>query len=150
MKRLTPPARGFTLIEVLVAMAIVSISFLGFQGFYGVAQTSLSRSTERIQLNLAAQEIMEQISNDVASGTNPSTYRGDLSQCTALPLTKQKAWCDRIQKISGQAQVLGGESRKVDVQSIAGSTPPRHVITVTLATQSGKIHVVQRRIVTGP
>jgi len=136
---------------VLVSVAIIGIGFLGFQGFYGFAQSSIQRTTERIQANFAAQEIMEQIATDTASGINPATYAGRLEQCG--PLTgKKRAWCDRIANTIGTAPTLlpANETRKVDVQTIAGSTPPRYIITVTLASQGGKNHIVQRRIVTAP
>lgn len=143
---------GFTLIEVLIAVAIMSIGFLGFQGFYAMAQSSIQRSTERIQLNLAAQEIMEQIANDAAVGINPTSYAGNLLQCTNLT-TKRQAWCDRLKTASGTVSTTTpptGEARKIDVQSIAGSNPPRYIVTVTLATQGGKVHTIQRRIMTQP
>ena len=147
------PAAGFTLIEVMVSVAIIAIGLLGFQGFYGAAQSSLQRTTERIQANLAVQEIMEQIATDTAIGINPAAYAGDLKECsTAALVPKRRTWCERIAAIAGDAPsaLPANETRNVGVQAIAGSTPQRYVVTVTLATQSGKNHIVQRRIVTAP
>lgn len=149
--KLAPPAAGFTLIEVLVSVVVIGIGFLGFQGFYGFAQSSIQRTTERIQANFAAQEIMEQIATDTASGINPSAYDGSLAQCGTLT-GKKRAWCDRIAGAIGTAPALlpATETRKVTVQTIPGSTPQRYIVTVTLASQGGKNHIVQRRIVTAP
>lgn len=147
MKR-AAAAAGFTLIEALVSVAVIGIGFMGFQGFYGFAQSSLQRTTERIQANFAAQAMMEQIATDTSAGIVPTVYAGTLTQCASLT-SRKKTWCDRISAIAGAAPAVlpTGEARKVDVHPIAGSTPARYMVTVTLATQGGKNHIVLRRVV---
>jgi prepilin-type N-terminal cleavage/methylation domain-containing protein len=150
MKRAAPVA-GFTLIEALVSVALIGIGFMGFQGFYGFAQSSLQRTTERIQANFAAQAMIEQIATDTTAGVNPTVYAGNLTECASLT-TKRKTWCDRISAIAGKAPAVlpAFEARKVEVHFIAASTPARYMVTVTLATQGGKNHIVLRRVVTAP
>lgn len=134
--------RGMTLLESLVAVALIGISFVGLQAFYVVAQRSLAGSATRVQLNLAAEGIMEDITLDRA---NVASYNGiSLNNCVALN-SKPRVWCERLNAKVGTPAVGSQEFRRIQVVRETGAGPNTWVVTVEFSTQGGRNHAVIRR-----
>ncbi|WP_114689375.1 prepilin-type N-terminal cleavage/methylation domain-containing protein [Polynucleobacter necessarius] len=55
---------GFTLVESLVAMAIFSIGFSSLYFLYNYAQIAISRTEQRMYLNLMGDRILQTIASE--------------------------------------------------------------------------------------
>lgn len=135
---------GMSLLESLVAVALIGIGFVGLQAFYSIAQRTIAASSTKIQVNLAAEQIMEDITLDAA---NVATYNGvDLTNCARLT-DKKKVWCERMQskEVAGAINTSSGkEYRRIRVTPVTG-VANTWMVTVELATHEGRNHVVIRR-----
>ncbi len=133
----TPPAtlrcrrqRGFTLMEVLVSMVVLSIGLLGLAGLQLNSLKNSNSSYERSQANLLAGEIIDRIranrvgmvagnyddlyssSTDGTSNTDPETDPGCITAgCTTVELAQYDAflWQETLENAlpSGQGRVVG-------------------------------------------
>ena len=70
-----PDTRGFTIIEVLIAIVILSVGVLGMVGSAGLVSRMIGQGKRNTQAALVAQQRMETI-RETALSTNP--------RCTAL------------------------------------------------------------------
>lgn len=81
MNRLRPALRGFTLIEVLVALAIVAVTLIaGLQATASLTRNT-SRQTERVLAQLCAENALAQVRlsrqlPDVGDNTRPCEQAG--------------------------------------------------------------------------
>lgn len=81
MNRLRPAPRGFTLIEVLVALAIVAVTLIaGLQATASLTRNT-SRQTERVLAQLCAENALAQVRlsrqlPDVGDSTRPCEQAG--------------------------------------------------------------------------
>ena len=145
-----PSQSGMSLLESLVAVALIGIGFVGLQAFYSIAQRSIAASAERVQVNLVAEQMMEDITLNAA---NVSTYNGvNLTNCGLLAGDK-RSWCERLQTQVGAVNTAavssGKEYRRVRVAPVPG-VANAWIVTVELATHEGRNHVVIRRRVKTP
>lgn len=137
---------GMSLLESLVAVALTALGFMGLQAFYGVAQKSIAASSARVQANIVAEQIVEDIASDMPSIAAIGNV--NLGNCGAISSQKHRDWCDRLNRHVGTANsnalANNSEFRRVNVTRVPG-TANAWMITVEIATQGGKSHIVVRR-----
>jgi len=79
----TNMVQGFTLIEILVSIAILSVAILGIIALLPVGYTQVIQAGRMSTLNHLAQDKIDELraipiaSNDLLDGTHPSTGLGD-------------------------------------------------------------------------
>lgn len=119
--------KGFTLIEVLVTMVIVSLGLLGIAGIIANSLKVNQGAYTRSQASWLANDVIDRMrSNRVAAETSPSPYA--LASCGAAPAapatvaqTDLKQWCDALVASlpsgtgTGSITVGAAPSRKVTV-----------------------------------
>jgi len=137
-------AKGFTLVEALVAMAIFTLGFSGLYFFYGYSQQVIADSEKRMYINLMADRIVETIAAEGMRATTdplnpfitPGQYSGSLTNCTYGATDVRQAWCTDLNTNIGTLNTTSGlEIRQVDVVNDGTGL----IINVSLATSSGKI-----------
>src|SRR5437762_3400900 len=60
-----PPQHGFTLIEVMVALALASVVLLTAHSMFTVSSQAISSASTQTYLQIRATEIVDQIANDL-------------------------------------------------------------------------------------
>ncbi|WP_298453540.1 type IV pilus modification protein PilV [uncultured Marinobacter sp.] len=86
--------RGFTLIEVLIAVLILGIGLLGAAALQLLSLQNISNAELRTQATLFAQELSEL----ARTASNPSTFvqaSGSTASCSALS-GEFELWCDEM------------------------------------------------------
>lgn len=138
---------GMSLLESLIAVALLAIGFMGLQAFYGMAQKSIAASSARLQANLLAEQITEDIASDIP---NIALYNNvSLTNCATLgATTRPRDWCNRLAARVGVANTTAvannREFRRVSAAPIAG-VANAWMVTVELALQEGRSYIVIRR-----
>lgn len=113
---LSPPARmrqrGFSLIEVLIAVVVLSIGLLGIAALQGVSLRSSNESVDRTEANLAVYDLLDRIRANrnaadlddyvIALGETPSG-----ATPAALDLQAWKAMLTRLPEGDGAVAVDG-------------------------------------------
>lgn len=136
--------KGFSLIEAMVATAIIGIAFTGVFSMTIYSADTLQSAAKRQKLQIIANQIMEVIESDFASVDN---YNLDFTTCVA-PTSEQTQnyhvnrykWCRMINAVLGQP-------RAGDVRSITVTTSgTARIVNVTLQGISGSPEVVLKRI----
>jgi prepilin-type N-terminal cleavage/methylation domain-containing protein len=137
-------AKGFTLVEAMVAMVIFTLGFSGLYFFYGISQQVIADSEKRMYINLMADRIVETIaaqgmrtsSDPLNPFVTPSQYSGSLATCTYSSTDDRQAWCTDLNANIGALNPSSGlEIRQVDVANDGTGL----IINVSLATSGGKI-----------
>ncbi len=109
---------GFSLIEAMIAMAIMSISFVGVYTLTGYASNSLKSSADRQKMQIVANQMFELIENDHA---NIDSYNNmDFTTCAA-PTSGQTQtyhqnrynWCRMLNDAAGTSAT--GDTRMIKV-----------------------------------
>ena len=116
MRRNTETSKGFTLIEVLVAITIVMVGLLGLAGMQARAQVAEFESYQRAQALVLLYDMMDRIQNNRNTAScfvnSASTYYGDTSappslSCSvsspadnALAIASMTAWHNLLQGAS--------------------------------------------------
>ena len=111
-----PRLRGFTLLEVLIALVILSIGLLGIAGLQGVGLRSNQGAYLTSQASLLAYDIADRIRANptmIAAGGTISTAAGDCALDTsglALAEADRIAWSCSVQSLlpSGSGTVSRG------------------------------------------
>jgi len=62
------PPTGFTLVEVMVALAVIAFAFVGLLGLHGRNIKAIARDQSLTRATLLARELVSQIQFQVASG----------------------------------------------------------------------------------
>jgi len=62
------PPSGFTLVEVMVALAVIAFAFVGLLGLHGRNIKAIARDQSLTRATLLARELVSQIQFQVASG----------------------------------------------------------------------------------
>jgi type IV pilus assembly protein PilV len=146
--------QGFTLIEVLVSVAILAIGVAAIFALVSVSDRTLQNSIERAQLNAQANEIIETLHSDQP---NISEYNNkNIGKCGSLSTSKGKdvqrvrlkKWCERMKGESGEAVSLDKRMVRVTKKKIG----PREVniVTVELTSKDGKNTVFTKRVFYAP
>lgn len=75
---------GFTLVEVMISMVILSIVALGLGRFVGLSVNTITTSSVRTVAGIAAQQQLESILSDV-SYPLPASYAGTVTGVAGYP-----------------------------------------------------------------
>lgn len=135
-KRLrTPAQRGFTIIEMVVAIVVIGVGVAGLLSAFSVTVRKSADPIQTKQSQVVADEIMEEILLKPYSSTTASSTTGcarnqlyDVAAYNGYATTNKVCDVDGIE-IAG----LSGFSLKVDVVSTSlGSVTAAYKITVTV------------------
>lgn len=142
---------GFTLVESLVAMAIFSIGFSGLYFLYNYAQVAITRSEQRMYLNLMGDRILQTIASEAQRPAtdplnpfkSPDKYSGSLVNCNGFSNTPPNVdfrydWCNElVQNIGPFDSKSNLDKRQIDVRKdVLGNL----IIEVTLNTGNGTVN----------
>ena len=142
--------QAFTLIEALVAVAIMAIGFAGVYSLVSTSNRVLSDSIDREKLNFQASEIIESL---YADKTNILEYNGkDLSKCSNLKtkkgmddqLTRLKLWCQKLQGDIGDKR--SQDRRRIRVEKKKVGQKYVYVVSIDLAGQDGSKTVFMKKV----
>jgi prepilin-type N-terminal cleavage/methylation domain-containing protein len=104
---------GFTLVEALVSVAILSVGFAGLYSTIGASMNALERSNIRGQLDAVAQMVLNDLVGDIANGAAYQRISG--GNLVPLPLRMAEACGDQTIDCSNRNRwseqvvaVLGG------------------------------------------
>lgn len=140
---------GFSLIEVVVSMAIVTIGFVGVYGLVSLSDQALQETVDREQMGIRAGQILEEIGNELFVNNNtPLTNFTNVdlmqSDCTALVdpnsdiRARKRRWCERLNDTLGVG--LSSDAREITVSPFPGE-PDSRLVKVTLSTKGGRSRV---------
>ena len=125
--------RGFSMIEVLVTIVILSVGLLGMAGLQVRALTAQMEAYQREQALVLVKDIADRID---ANRKNAASYAGTIDSAAACPTGTTRAaldlaeWCDALKGVSEKAGAMaknvGGIIGAVGcvTQVSAGSVPP--------------------------
>jgi type II secretory pathway pseudopilin PulG len=139
------PEEGFTLIEALVSLVIFMIGFSGLYLFYGMSQTTIDRSNNKLYASLLADGILETIVAETrrptADGLNPFTtpasYTANLSSCSTYPVSDVRfTWCTDANTLLGPFNPSSGLEARVVSLTLDGNTL---IVSVNIISDSGQV-----------
>lgn len=140
----TKHSAGLTLIEAVVATALLGIGFAGVYTISAVSMRSMDQAVARQKLQMQANQILDTIDSDIA---NIDSYTMQLTTCAApapgaaTSLVRQFEWCSRLTGEVGAA--VGAEQRTVTVTTLADG---RKVVHVLLESDNQRVQIVMKRI----
>jgi type IV pilus assembly protein PilV len=111
MQRAMKPAGGFTLLEVMVALLILSVGLLGLAGLQIAGLRSNQNSYYRLQATLLAQDLTERMRANEAGvglGAYDAASAGDVDCTSAVCTPEQMAGYDLAQWQADIAKYLPG------------------------------------------
>jgi type IV pilus assembly protein PilV len=114
--------RGMTLIEILVAIVVLSVGLMGLAGLQLKGMQVNQGSTYRSQAAILAQEMAERIRADL-TGAGNNTYTVT-SGVPATPSAAMTDWLTRVQMLPGGTATITAPA--------AGGTPGTQLIDVTV------------------
>lgn len=134
---------GFTLIEALLATALLGIGFAGVYSMVSVSAQSMAHTVARQKLQMQADQILDIIESDLS---NIDLYVKDLENCVdpnGAPdthLVRAYEWCSRMNTEVGATNPA--DERSVDVTTLADG---RKVVHVLLEAYDGVVQVAMKR-----
>ncbi len=135
---------GFTLIEALIATAIMGIALAGIFALIGAAGVNTDRAEARQYLQQLAGQMTEVLEADIA---NIDQYGLDLTDCSApgssptFAQTKRWQWCMQMASHVATAQV--GETRQITVTDPGDNT---RIVEILLESHGGQVQIVMKRL----
>jgi len=115
MKTVLPKThtRGFTMIEVLIAILIVSFALLGMAGLITRSTVVEVEAIQRTQALLLARDMAERIQLNRADAQNglyglAAPVYGATTDCTGLGTTVERDVCDWSNRLAGVNEVQDG------------------------------------------
>ncbi len=156
---------GFTLIEAMVSVAILSIGFAGLYATMGASVTLLNQSNKRGQLDYFVQTVMDDVSVDIdevvqyqylVNGQLQPLPLNLVSPCTesTAACSNRNRWSDLIQSIVGTEAGATLEVHPICSPSLTTACLPfdrdvgvRRSAVLTVSVQFGRGIYVGRRIV---
>ncbi|HJL66149.1 MAG: prepilin-type N-terminal cleavage/methylation domain-containing protein [Arenicellales bacterium] len=150
---------GFSLLEVVVAMGIVAIGFVGVYGLVGLSDRALQETVDREQMVMRAGQILEEIGNEMVVNANSqlASFNKDLMQTNCNTLTDANAvierrlrqWCERLNDYLGPPDGMQPNNQR---RIFVTNQPNVRLVKVTLSTKNGgsQVSVVRRFNVPAP
>ncbi len=122
-------ARGFTLIEALIAFAIMALALSAFLGAFGEGLSGEQRAASAAGLALEARSLADEIGASIA--LEPGDYGGELESGTRWEVSIAEAWpqafedLDRIVVKAYQVTLTleGGDGRRVRFETLRLGVP---------------------------
>ncbi len=136
------PTRGFSLLESLIATAIVGIGFTGVYSMIVLSEQFTKWAIARQKLQLYANQMLEVIESDIA---NIDSYNLSFTTCTdpgavtTVYLLRGYEWCTRMNAQMGAA---GTDTRSITITT--PSTNKRNVL-IRLEAYGAKAQVIMER-----
>lgn len=137
------PDKGFSLIEALIATAIVGIAFVGVYSLVVLSEQFTKWAVARQKLQLVANQIFEVIDGDVANITN---YNLDLGNCvdpgasTTTSLVRSYEWCMRM-----QSELFAAGATNVRTITVTASGTS-YVVLVRLEAYGARAQIITERV----
>ncbi len=135
---------GFSLVEAMVATALMAIGFAGSYTLTAITRTSTDEAIARQKLQLISNQIYEVIESDL---DNLDSYDMDLKTCNVPDFgetdkfdLRQYEWCMRMAAEVGAA--LEDETRQIDVTTLGDG---RKVVHIDLEARNQTVSVVMKR-----
>jgi len=134
-------SRGFTLIEVLVAITIVVLGLLGLAGMQARAQVAELESYQRAQALVILYDMMDKMQNNRQAAScfvnSSGTYYGDTSAapsltCSASTAANNALAAAAMTEVHNQLQGAGETKSSVKVGAMVGA---RACVTYASATE---------------
>lgn len=138
--------KGFSLIESMIATAIVGIGFVGVYSLVVLSEQFTKWAIARQKLQMHANQMLEVIDGDIANIDSYATTTA-ISTCTnpspatTTHLVRKYEWCTRLTAELGAAGVT-------DVRSITITTPSvgKRDVIIRLEAYGAKAQIVVERI----
>lgn len=143
-RRPTTHAKGFSLIESLIATAIVGIGFVGVYSLVVLSEQFTKWAIARQKLQMYANQMLEVIEADV---TNIDNYGLTLQTCTnpspatTTSLVRGFEWCIRMNTELGAAGTT--DVRTITVTSLGGN---RRSVVIRLEAYSARAQVIMEKV----
>lgn len=133
MHSVPSPARGASLIEVLVALFVLSVGLLGVAAMQQVGLRNSHSAHLRSQATALAYDVMDRMRANVAQArlqAYDSAFGAsyDLGNCVPNPVPAQRVACDLAQWRAALARVLPGGTGSIDVAAPSGGMQTATVI----------------------
>lgn len=122
----TNKAHGFTLLEALIALVVLSVGLLGVAALQLKSVQSSHLSYNRSIATLAAQDAVERL---WAEFGNPVTEGSDSGDCP-LPTTVSTEWRDNWSSLLPLLPEGNAEGEQVSIEGSVDSDPCKYAITV--------------------
>lgn len=101
--------RGFSLLEVLVAVLILAVGLLGVAGMQIKALKSSHLSYQRSIANLAAQDMVERLWVEMANSNRLCVDPGDSSDTNSVFYIWASEWEEKLSNLSSESSVSRAE-----------------------------------------
>lgn len=132
---------GFSLIEAMVSMAIMAISFVGVYTMTGYASTSLKHSTDRQKMQVIANTMFEIIASDYTSVDNYNNM--DFTTCTAPTSGQTQNYHQNRYKWCRMLNDAVGTPASGDIRRIAITTSgTKKTVRITLESRKKGAQIV--------
>lgn len=136
-------SQGFTLIEVLITIIIVSIALLGLAGLQMTSLNNQLESYQRAQAMLLLEDMANRIRANSAEARDNAYTLGDqyglgaIEDCALKTTTAARDLCEWNTAISGAGITLDSEN----VGSVLGARGCIENVTGTVGSDYGEIHL---------
>lgn len=135
--------QGFSLVEAMVATALVGVGLTGVFMLTGLSYSSLNESIAREKLQIVSNQILNVIEGDI---DNIDSYSLNMTTCTdpglgaATYLERQYEWCQRMEGEVGAAGATN--TRSITVTTMVDGS---RVVHVELEALNGNVQIVANR-----
>ena len=135
-------SKGFSLIEAMVATAIVSIGFVGVFSLVATSEQFTMRAIAKKKMQMVADQIMDIVETDL---DNIDSYAMSLTTCTAPATADQWVvrgyeWCIRLQDETGDAGTAN--TRAITITDLGDG---RKVVQIVLEGFNQKVQIIVRK-----
>ena len=150
--------QAFTLIEVLVSVAIIAIGFAGVYSLVTTSNSILYDSIDREKLNYQASEIVEVLHSDPNQIEGYAHTNLDSINCDSIKLkdtnkgkeeqlTRLKSWCKKMQgevRVKGNRKGKGLRQIRVEKKTVNGKDV--YIVSINLSAKGDKKTVFLKRV----